>query len=111
TGAVFRFANFILQGVSMKTLALALLVAGSSAQAAEIALRLPPSAALLEGSCGRRGIDVSSYATGFSPDGNYVTGIVMALTNCGPGGEGPKYQSCSLAKWDLLGTLVSFSVQ
>jgi hypothetical protein len=52
----------------------------------------------------------STAVTGFSADGNYVTGQVPAYFTCGHSGRGATihtYYSCAQLTWDLSGNLVS----
>jgi hypothetical protein len=52
----------------------------------------------------------STAVTGFSADGNYVTGQAPAYFTCGHSGRGATihtYYSCAQLTWDLSGNLVS----
>jgi hypothetical protein len=63
--------------------------------------------------CSAYEVTVVPYATdvtGFSADGNYVTGQVSAHFTCGHSGRGSTihtYYSCAQLTWDLSGNLVS----
>jgi hypothetical protein len=55
-------------------------------------------------------VPYATDVTGFSIDGNYVTGQVSAHFTCGHSGRGSNihtYYSCAQLTWDLSGNLVS----
>jgi hypothetical protein len=99
----------------MKSLALLLLPL--AAQAASIDLQTPHTITLVPyvsvTGCFAESVTTFAYATtvtGFSTDGNYVTGQVSAWFTCGHSGRGGRVRtvySCAQLTWDLSGILAS----
>jgi len=93
-------------------LALSALLAGSAAQADTLTLASPSPFAVIGRQCGAG--TTASTATGFTPDGDYITGLTSVSTRCGGSGRGggyhtTTYSGCGITRWDLVGRLIDIT--